>query len=425
MPRAAASWQVLLFRVFERISHVCNSTNGMDKVLKLAQYVLRVPHLRLLDGGDVKNAATRSHISTHISLARALFRVGRSFHNLHWIRLILAGDGDRTPFVVFFRLLGYTSNGFWFICDHSRWWYAIRGLSPMKDPLVPLNRACAVVQQGSLVMLNLRNVVIVLREVWRTLYDAEANRRARGLLLAIIPHVVKNFADLIGQWNFGLQLGASDSVLNWAAIVASISGLYIEVSRAKLREQIAQKNVRRANPRAMAKREMALREATPHAAASSAASSEDESGKDSGKDGMLPLSSTAAAAAAAVAKRRGGRRPGAGTPRRSPLAIAASDAADAAAAAAAADSTGAAAATSTAVDATPRKQPTQKKHGRRSSMVLSAKQMRRIASNALDHRGGSMFAQIPDGFEGIRLVFADDSAKKKEKAQKDAALFGY
>ena len=64
---------------------------------------------------------------------------------------------------------------------------------------------------------------------------------------------------------------------------------------------------------------------------------------------------------------------------------------------------------------------TRRKSSRRSSMVMSPKQMRRIASNALDHRGGAMFAQIPDVFEGIRLVRVEGSPVPAQ----DPTLFGY
>jgi hypothetical protein len=360
---------------------------------------------------------------------------------MHWIRLILAGDGDRTPFVVIFRLLGYSANGLWFLCDHSRWWTAIRGLSPARDPLVPLNRVCAVVQQGSLVMLNLRNIVIVLSEVWRTLYDAEANRRARGLLLALLPHVVKNFADLVGQWNFGLQLGLSDFVLNWTAIAASMAGLYVEVSRAKLREQTAQKNIRRANPHMMALKKSGLRVA---AGATTTSASEDEP--------LVPRAqfSESSPHEAALDPRGFKRRNGAArkrsplvasptrvataraAPRRSPKKENAGEVGDGAA-----EGDGEEEEEDGEWDELverlrgPREESTsvegadsaaaRRKSSRRSSMVMSPKQMRRIAGNALDHRGGAMFAQIPDVFEGIRLVRVEGSPV----APPDPTLFGY
>lgn len=380
---------------------------------------------------------------------------------MHWIRLILAGDGDRSPFVLFFRLLGYSANGLWFLCDHSRWWTAIRGLSPAHDALVPLNRVCAVVQQGSLVMLNFRNIVIVLSELWRTLYDAEANRRARGLLLALLPHVVKNFADLVGQWNFGLQLGLSDFVLNWSAIAAAIAGLYVEVSRAKLREQTAQKNVRRANPRMMALKKSGLRAAVR---ATTTSASEEEP--------LVPraqFSSSQPARCSAFDPRGFKRRNGAARERaapqahlyselakheaalrRSPLAASPTRAAAARASRAALRRSPVRAGAgdgeeegggeehedgewdelverlrgpideSTPVDGAA-SATTRRKSSRRSSMVMSPKQMRRIASNALDHRGGAMFAQIPDVFEGIRLVRVEGSPVPAQ----DPTLFGY
>ena len=71
---SARDGRLAVFRAWERISHICESTNGMDKVLKLAQYSLRIPQLRLLDGGDVKKAATRSHISTHVSAPHSVVR---------------------------------------------------------------------------------------------------------------------------------------------------------------------------------------------------------------------------------------------------------------------------------------------------------------------------------------------------------------
>ena len=74
MRSTARDARLAVFRAWERISHICESTNGMDKVLKLVQYGLRIPQLRLLDSGDVKQAATRSHISTHVSALRSVAR---------------------------------------------------------------------------------------------------------------------------------------------------------------------------------------------------------------------------------------------------------------------------------------------------------------------------------------------------------------
>jgi hypothetical protein len=121
--------------------------------------------------------------ASEISSARKLFRLGRSIHNLHWIRLIALGEdgGEPSRYVRALRLLAFASNGLWFVCDHSVWLTALirvaRKRPGLADPLLGLNRLCAVLMQGALLALNVRKLSIVLNEIARA-RAAAARQRA-------------------------------------------------------------------------------------------------------------------------------------------------------------------------------------------------------------------------------------------------------
>ena len=273
----------------ERFSQVIESTNGKDKLLKLIQCICKLTmwkHHRNLILPKLLQAA-----ASEISSARKLFRLGRTIRNLHWIRLILnGGDGGEPDLLVrILRLTAFVSNGCWFLCDHSVWLTALRRVVESRgdeivDPLLPLNRVCAVVMQGALGALNIRKTLFVLSEIGRThkaimsfplnitillphsnqlvlMSDSKRNtllaefetsdnedvRAAAGLvreqtrqlsmLIALVPHLVKNFGDIVSCWDFGLKLQLPKAFINWCGIFASLSGLYIESSRAARRER--------------------------------------------------------------------------------------------------------------------------------------------------------------------------------------------
>ena len=263
---AVLAWSI------ERFAFICESTNGKDKLLKLIQCVCK------LSLGGV-GRALRQRAAAEISSARKLFRLGRTVHNLHWIRLILLGDdgGERKLTVRALRLTAFLANGLWFLCDHSVWLTALRRATQNKpnlvDPLLSVNRICAVVMQGALMLLNLRKVFAVVREIARTHYSAtqlppseltvtprprqlmsEAERedhdaqrerelhengreRTAAILVreqvrnlkvgaALLPHMIKNTGDLISCWDFGFQLGLPKPFVNAWGIAASVCGTY-------------------------------------------------------------------------------------------------------------------------------------------------------------------------------------------------------
>jgi len=271
----------------ETTASLLESTNGKDKLLKLAQYAIKLcvevikklnEHKMLGSAASqiLAKAAIARIIAKQMSTGRKLFRFGRSVYCILMIRTLLE---EKNTFLQVVGLNSWFWNSLWFICDHSQWLLEIGVIK--KDPFLSLNKLAAVLMQVFQFLFNTRTLSLYIEEENKLLEELEqiktkrrsGNRsksldeangstgslketpilggtvdqkalmdpvaRIEGELKLIqkkkfnlIPTFLKTLGDTVICFDFGFGWGMPELWVNLAGVIGGIAGCYIEVETA-------------------------------------------------------------------------------------------------------------------------------------------------------------------------------------------------